>query len=170
MISMRKRAYVAVLAVAAMAAGACSMPASTTEMSKTSAPVADATGNDWTTYHGTYQSWHYSPLTQIYTDNVKRLRVAWVHHPGKSTRGLQSMPLVSNGVLYYTGSYSRVWALEAATGKPLWSYFPKLNDDLVAAQTHSPYTRGIAIGHGKVFVGTASDVVERDKFVELNLT
>jgi PQQ-dependent dehydrogenase (methanol/ethanol family) len=106
------------------------------------------------TYHGTYESWHYSPLTQINTDNVKRLRVAWVHHPGKSTRGLQSMPLVSNGVLYYTGSYSRVWALEAATGKPLWSFFPKLNDDLVAAQTHSPYTRGIAIGHGKVFVGT----------------
>jgi glucose dehydrogenase len=64
------------------------------------------------------------------------------------------MPLVADGVLYYTGSYSRVWAIDAATGNPLWSYFPKLNDDLVAAQTHSPYTRGIAIGQGKVFVGT----------------
>ena len=69
-----------------------------------------------------------------FDDNVKKLRVAWVHHPGRSTRGLQSMPLVQDGVLYYTGSYSRVWALDAATGRPLWSYFPKLNDDLVAAQ------------------------------------
>src|SRR4029453_8322920 len=135
MMTLRKRVYVAGVAGAAIGAGACSMPASTTEITKTSAPIAAATANDWTTYHGTYQLWHYSPLTQINTDNVKRLRGAWVHHPGKSTRGLPSMPLVSGGVLYYTGSYSRVWALEAATGKPLWSYFPKLNDDLVAAQT-----------------------------------
>jgi len=110
--------------------------------------------NDWLTYHGSYKGYHYSPLDQINASNVGNLGVAWMHIPGRSTRGLQSMPIVADGVLYYTGSYSRVWALDAATGKPIWSYFPKLNDDLVAAQTHSPYTRGIALGQGKVFVGT----------------
>ena len=44
------------------------------------------------------------------------------------------MPLVADGVLYYSGSYSRVLALDGATGKPLWSYIPKLNEDLVAAR------------------------------------
>jgi PQQ-dependent dehydrogenase (methanol/ethanol family) len=116
--------------------------------------AADKYPDDWLTYHGTYRSWHYSPLDDINTSNVKKLRVAWVHHPGRSTRGLQSFPLVADGVLYYSGSYSRVWALDGATGEMIWSFIPKLNEDLVAQQTHSPYNRGIALGHGKVYVGT----------------
>src|SRR4029077_14974665 len=50
--------------------------------------------NDWLTYHGTYRSYHYSPLDQINTNNVSNLGVAWIHIPGRSPRGLQSMPLV----------------------------------------------------------------------------
>ena len=110
--------------------------------------------NDWLTYHGSYKSYHYSALSEINTSNVKDLSVAWIHVPGHSTRGLQSMPLVADGVLYYTGSYSRVFALDGATGKLLWSYFPELDDALVARQTHSPYNRGLAMGEGKVYVGT----------------
>src|ERR1700682_802510 len=87
----------------------------------------DAGGqNDWLTYHGSYKSYHYSPLSQINTSNVSNLSVAWIHIPGRSTRGLQSMPLVADGVLYYTGSYRRTFALNGATGKPIWSYFPEL--------------------------------------------
>jgi alcohol dehydrogenase (cytochrome c) len=115
---------------------------------------ADKNPNDWLTYHGSYKSWHYSPLDQVNTANVGKLQVAWMHTPGRATRGLQSFPLVADGVLYYTGSYSRLFALDAASGQVLWSYIPELNEDLVAAQTHSPYTRGIALGHGHVYVGT----------------
>ena len=110
--------------------------------------------NDWLTYHGSYKSYHYSPLAQINASNVGNLGVAWIHIPGRSTRGLQSMPLAADGVLYYTGSYSRVFALNGATGEVIWSYFPELDEALVARQTHSPYNRGVAIGEGKVFVGT----------------
>src|SRR5215472_5823347 len=110
--------------------------------------------NDWLTYHGSYKSYHYSPLDQINAGNVRDLAVAWIHVPGRSTRGLQSMPLVVDGVLYYTGSYSRTFALDGATGKVIWSYIPELDEALVARQTHSPYNRGAAIGEGKVFVGT----------------
>jgi len=116
-------------------------------------PAADP-GNDWVTYHGTYKSWHYSPLDQINADNIKKLQIAWMHQPGRSTRGLQSMPLVYDGVLYYSGSYSRLYALDGATGKVLWSYIPKLNEDLIATQTHTPYNRGIGLGQGHVYVGT----------------
>src|SRR5215831_11767310 len=110
--------------------------------------------NDWLTYHGSYKSYHYSPLAQINTNNVSNLGVAWIHIPGRSTRGLQSMPLVADGVLYDTGSYSRTFALNGATGEVIWSYFPELDEALVARQTHSPYNRGLALGEGKAYVGT----------------
>jgi alcohol dehydrogenase (cytochrome c) len=115
---------------------------------------ADKNPNDWLTYHGSYKSWHYSPLDQINVDNVDQLKVAWMHQPGRSTRGLESFPLVADGTLYYSGSYSRLFALNGATGEVIWSYFPELNEDLIAAQTHSPFNRGIALGHGHVYVGT----------------
>src|SRR3954451_12135617 len=110
--------------------------------------------NDWLSYHGTYKGYDYSGLDQINVNNVKNLQVAWMHFPGRTTRGIQSMPLAKDGVLYYSGSYSRVFALDGATGKVLWSYFPELDEELISMQTHSPYNRGIALGHGKVFVGT----------------
>ena len=100
------------------------------------ARIEGAGQNDWLTYHGTYRSYHFSPLDQINAGNVKQLKVAWMHQPGRSTRGLQSMPLVADGTLYYSGSYSRVFALDGATGQVKWTYFPKLDDDLVKAQTH----------------------------------
>jgi alcohol dehydrogenase (cytochrome c) len=118
------------------------------------ARIAAGSPNDWLTYHGSYNGWDYSGLTQINANNVQGLGVAWLHVPGKSTRGLQSMPLAADGVLYYTGSYSRVFALNGATGEVIWSYFPELDEALVARQTHSPYNRGAALGEGKVFVGT----------------
>lgn len=116
--------------------------------------AADKNPNDWLTYHGSYKGYDYSGLDQINTRNIKNLDVAWMHFPGKTTRGLQSMPLAADGVLYYSGSYSRVFALDGATGKVLWTYFPTLDDELVERQTHSPYNRGIALGDGKAFVGT----------------
>jgi PQQ-dependent dehydrogenase (methanol/ethanol family) len=64
------------------------------------------------------------------------------------------MPLVADGVLYYTGSYSRTFALNGATGEVIWSYIPELDEALISRQTHSPYNRGVAIGDGKVYVGT----------------
>jgi PQQ-dependent dehydrogenase (methanol/ethanol family) len=109
---------------------------------------------DWLTYHGGYKSYHYSALDQINAGNVKNLQVAWIHLPGRSTRGLQATPLAADGVLYYSGSYSRVFALDGATGKLIWSYFPELDEDLISMQTHSPYNRGVALGQGKVYVGT----------------
>jgi PQQ-dependent dehydrogenase (methanol/ethanol family) len=118
------------------------------------ARIAGGSPNDWLAYHQSYNGWSYSPLDQINANNVKDLEVAWIHVPGHATRGLQTMPLVADGVLYYTGSYSRVFALDGATGKELWSYTPELDDALVARQTHSPYNRGAAIGDGKLYVGT----------------
>ena len=52
------------------------------------------------TYHGTYKSWHYSPLAQIDAGNVKKLTEVWSHVASRVNRGLQGFPLVVDGVLY----------------------------------------------------------------------
>src|SRR3982750_2412789 len=148
----RLRATVAVAIVAVVAGHA--RPSLAVDPSRIE--NADKNPNDCLTYHGSYKSWHYSALDQINTSNVKNLQVAWMHSPGRVTRGLQSFPLVADGVLYYTGPYSRVFALDAATGQVIWSFIPKLDEDLIAAQTHTPYTRGIALGHGHVYVGSVA--------------
>ena len=60
-----------------------------------------AKGN-WVTYHGSYKSWHYSPLTQINTKTVGKLTEAWSHTASRANRGLQGFPLAIDGVLYYS--------------------------------------------------------------------
>jgi len=115
---------------------------------------ADKFPGDWMTYHGSYKGWHYSPLDQISSKNVDKLQVAWTHSMPRAIRGLQSMPLAADGVLYYSGPYNQVFALDGATGEVIWYYKQNLNEDLVSKQTHSPYNRGIALGYGNVYMGT----------------
>src|SRR5947209_3986398 len=81
---------------------------------------AGKNGKDWLTYHGSYQSWHYSPLDQINASNINKLKVAFIHQVGRSTRGVQSMPLAKDGNIYYSASYSKVFALKGDTGEVLW--------------------------------------------------
>jgi glucose dehydrogenase len=80
--------------------------------------MADADKNpaDWLTYHGTYKSWHHSALDQINAGNVKDLKVAWSHATPRSTRGLQSFPLVADGILYY--SVTSTWVRSTASWLP----------------------------------------------------
>ena len=88
---------------------------------------ADQEPGNWMTYHGTYKSWHYSPLDQINTGNVGRLQEAWSHVASRANRGLQGFPLAIDGVLYYASPYNQLYALDGASGQPLWTYKQKLD-------------------------------------------
>ena len=88
-------------AAASLATGLAAVPAMGIDVSRLN--VTKESPDDWLTYHGTYRSYHFSPLDQVNAGNVKQLKVAWMHQPGRSTRGLQSMPLVADGTLYYSG-------------------------------------------------------------------
>lgn len=114
----------------------------------------ELTQGNWVTYNGSYKGWHYSPLEQINSKTVGKLTEAWSHSASRVRRGIESMPLAIDGVLYYTGPYNQVYALDGATGKMLWTYKQKLNEDLVARQTHGPYNRGIAAAYGNIIIGT----------------
>ena len=77
--------------------------------------------HDWPMYGGTPENDHFSSLRQINRDNVKRLAVAWTFDTGESG-GLQSSPIVVQGVLYGLTPSQKVFALNAATGKLLWKF------------------------------------------------
>jgi glucose dehydrogenase len=79
-------------------------------------------GSCWA-YGGQPAQEHYSPLTQINRSNVRRLRVAWTYDAGNlGSHGLQTTPLVINGVLYGFTPSQKVFALNAATGKLSWKF------------------------------------------------
>ena len=81
---------------------------------------------DWPVYGGSDDHTHYTTLGQISPANVKRLRVARTYdtHDAFAGSEMQANPVVVDGVLYATSPKLRVFALDAATGKALWSFDP----------------------------------------------
>jgi len=109
--------------------------------------------NNWPLYNRTANAWRYSPLDQVDKDNVSKLSVAWIAHGGDITMGIQQTPIVVDGVIYSITSGNRVAALDGKTGQQIWSYEPRL-DPLTKKVLFAPYSRGVAVGHGMVFIGT----------------
>ena len=86
---------------------------------------ADARAGEWITHGRNYSETRFSPLSQINAANVKQLGLAWSFDTG-TTRGLEATPIVTGGVMYTTGSWSVVFALDARTGKLLWKWDPQV--------------------------------------------
>jgi quinoprotein glucose dehydrogenase len=86
-----------------------------------------AAGTDWPHYGGSPAQTRYSPLAQVTPANVGTLRVAWTYDTGDAFPGseMQCQPVVAHGVLYATSPRLRVFALDAATGAPRWSFDPE---------------------------------------------
>ena len=84
----------------------------------------------------------YSPLTQIDRANVKQLEVAWTYNSGDMFIGseMQSNPIMVDGTLYATTPKLRLIALDAATGKELWSFDPKSKDETQRKYRHGGVT------------------------------
>src|SRR5258708_32299597 len=91
-----------------------------------SALIAQAPSVDWPIYGGTSDNTRYSTLSQITPANVKQLTVAWTYETHDDFKGseMQSNPIVIEGVLDATTPRLPVTALDAATGRELWSFDP----------------------------------------------
>jgi PQQ-dependent dehydrogenase (methanol/ethanol family) len=109
--------------------------------------------NDWVMYGRTYDEQRFSRLNQIDEQNVARLGLLWSREFG-TTRGLEATPLVANGVIYTTGEWSVVYALDARTGNLLWSYDPKVPRSRAYFICCDVVNRGVALYRGKIYVGT----------------
>ncbi len=117
---------------------------------------SDKEPQNWLSYGGNYGAHRYSALNQINRTNVKNLTPVWLFNTGELAGGLNATPIVADGVLYLMGPKNRVFAMNAATGELLWKYFYKLS---IKDIPYTPGSRGLAIGHGRVYFGTLDNHV-----------
>ncbi len=113
---------------------------------------ADSEPQNWLTYGGTYKSQRYTPLDQINTKNVTQLRPLWVYQI-RQAGIIETSPIVVDGVMYITEPPSTVTALDVRTGRPLWSWSPKIPDDVIVIGS-PPVNRGVAVLDNMVYVGS----------------
>ena len=110
------------------------------------------TTRDWLSYGLDYTEARFSRLKEINDANVAGLGLAWSYNL-ESTRGVEATPLVVDGIMYVTASWSIVHAIDARTGKRLWSYDPKVSREAGYKGCCDVVNRGVALYKGKVFVG-----------------
>ena len=108
----------------------------------------------WLMFGGNYANQRHSPLTDLTPQNVDGLRPQWLFQtqvaaPG---RGFETTPLVADGVMYITGNNNTAWALDARTGRPIWSYRRSLPD--VLRVCCGMVNRGFAILGDRLYMGT----------------
>lgn len=114
---------------------------------------ADSQPPNWLTHGRTYNEQRFSPLIQINHRNVGKLGLAW-YVDLDTHRGQEATPLVIDGVMYFSSAWSKVFAVNAATGARLWSYDPKVPKEWGVYACCDVVNRGVAIWEGRVYSGT----------------
>jgi quinohemoprotein ethanol dehydrogenase len=124
-----------------------------TAVSLSTSSRAQTPSNDWPMHGRTEGEARFSPLSRINADTVPTLGLAWSFDTD-TTRGLEATPIVTNGVLYTSGSWSVVFAIDARTGQQLWTWDPEVPRAAGAKACCDVVNRGVAVHRGRVYVGT----------------
>src|SRR4030088_371959 len=143
---MRIGAMAAMPMAAAMSLAAQTLPVTYERLLK-----ADQEPGNWLMYSHTYNGWRFSGLDQINTQNVKSLHVKWLFQ-GRSQEKFETTPLVVDGIMYLTRPENDVFALDAETGRVLWTYSHKNPE-----RTYNccgRVNRGLAILDNRLFMST----------------
>ncbi len=101
----------------------------------------------------TYSEQRFSPLKLIAAENIARLGLAWFAD-FDTRRGQESTPIEVDGVMYVTTPWSKLYAYEAKSGKPLWAYDPEVPREWAVNACCDVINRGVAVWNGKVYLGT----------------
>ena len=112
---------------------------------------ADKSVNNFLLTNGNYAQTRFHPARQIGRDNVKGLRVAWIFQTDVK-ESLETSPIVIDGVMYVTTSFSHVYALDAKTGAEIWHYKHKMGP--VTTYCCGPNNRGVQILGDLVYLAT----------------
>jgi PQQ-dependent dehydrogenase (methanol/ethanol family) len=108
-------------------------------------------GNNFLHTNGNYEQTRFYPGSQINRSNVARLRPAWIFQT-EVKESMETSPIVVNGVMYVTTSFSHVYALNARTGEELWHFKPRLGP--ITTYCCGPNNRGVAVYEDMVYVAT----------------
>ncbi|WP_296614586.1 PQQ-dependent dehydrogenase, methanol/ethanol family [Sphingomonas sp.] len=114
---------------------------------------ADRTPGEWMGPGRTYDEQRFSPLKQITDANVGTLGLAWYADLAVD-RGVEASPLMIGGVLYNIEPWNVTVAYDAATGKELWRYDPKVDRDKGRLACCDIVSRGLAAWQGKILIAT----------------
>jgi quinohemoprotein ethanol dehydrogenase len=114
---------------------------------------ADREPENWMTWGRTYTEQRFSPLDQINDANVDELGLAW-YFDLETDRAIEGTPLVIDGIMYLTSAWNLTYALDAATGEPIWSYDPEVPRDWGGNACCGVGSRGLAAWEGKIFIAT----------------
>jgi len=140
-----------VLAIAFLVACSRDAPQSEPSVSDVTAEVpADV---DWRLYGNDWGEQRFSELDQINRENVGELGLAWSFDL-YTQRGIEATPLMVDGTLYVSGSWSMVYALDAVTGELKWFHDPEVDRASLARACCDAVNRGVAYDDGRIFVGT----------------
>jgi PQQ-dependent dehydrogenase (methanol/ethanol family) len=107
--------------------------------------------NNFLHTNGNYAQTRFYPNKQINTSNVAKLHPAWIFQT-EVKESMETSPIVVNGTMFATTSYSHVYAIDAKTGAELWHFKPKLG--VITTYCCGPNNRGVAVADDKVFVAT----------------
>jgi alcohol dehydrogenase (cytochrome c) len=109
----------------------------------------------WLMYAGDYTGQRHSPLNQLTPANVSHLAVQWTFQTDQYGlgRGIQSIPLALDGVLYFSGNNSHVYAIDPRSGRQIWQYAREMPSDVTRA-TDRAVNRGLGVLGDKLFLGT----------------
>lgn len=150
-----RSAALALLGSASLVAGALALNGCTQAVADTpdNLLVAPAAGDEWRFTGGDFAGTWYSTLSDINPGNVAQLGYAWSYEMG-TERGQEASPLVIDGVMYTSGVWGNVYALDAATGKLIWQYDPQVDGQAGRNPCCDAVNRGIAYRDGVVFVAS----------------
>ena len=113
---------------------------------------------NWVSLGGNYKQQHFSHLDQINSSNIQDLGFAWEYDAqspiGRVPRGLEATPFVVDGIMYTSGAWGFVYALNAETGEEIWKYDPEVDASYNRRACCDVVNRGVAVWKGKVYVGT----------------
>jgi alcohol dehydrogenase (cytochrome c) len=122
-----------------------------TPVSQTMLDKAAGDTNNFLLTNGDYKQQRFYPAKQISTSNVSKLHVAWIFQT-EVRESMETSPIVVNGVMYVTTSFSHVYALDAKTGEELWHYKHPLGP--ITTYCCGPNNRGVAAYDDKVYLAT----------------
>ncbi|WP_374528529.1 PQQ-dependent dehydrogenase, methanol/ethanol family [Novosphingobium sp.] len=125
---------------------------------ETAPPQQAEAADNWTNPGGDAGKTHHSQLTDITAENVGRLGLAWEAQLG-TNRVLEATPVVVDGVMYTSGVAGRAYAFDAASGKELWKFEPKVDMQVNRTVCCDMANRGVAVANGKVFVAALDGIL-----------
>ncbi|PYV07927.1 MAG: hypothetical protein DMG07_27205 [Acidobacteria bacterium] len=126
-------------------------PAADLNITFTRLKQASAEPHNWLTYWGNYRGTHASEISSITPSNVGALRGAWAYQFGGT--GIETSPIVVDGLMFVTGPLDDAAALDARTGRAVWRYRHRVPNDVHSSCTVMT-NRGLAVLGDRLYLGT----------------